>query len=849
MFEPTTLPNAKGGRAGARDDCRTGDDQANESAEHREDGNGHRLTLGQLALITIPEYTLSELDVWWPDTIRPMLLWLVLGAHVAGITAILLTDRIASPRDPRVVFAIAALPALLATVVSAIGLASSTDITSSVEWVAGLDLVLALRLDALSALLGLVVAGIGVLVFVYAAGYFGPTSTELPRFAATLSAFSASMIGLVWSDSIWSLFLFWELTSITSFLLVGHKYVDAAVQRSARRALLITASGGLVLLAGLILVADGDTGIALRDLEPTTGTAATVAGILVLIAAATKSAQIPFHVWLPGAMAAPTPVSAYLHSATMVKAGVIAIAFFAPVLGETSAWQPLGIAFGLGSMIWGAIGALRHVDAKLILAWGTISQLGLMVTLFSTGSAKATFAGLSILVAHAIFKAALFMVVGEIDVRTGTRDVRELGGLRTSMPIAFWVCVVSGASMAGVPPLLGFPAKEAALEAALGLDGWQRVVLLVGIVGGSVLTVAYTTRFVVTVFGPSKSGAVTEVAPRRPPITAVTVSLAAASLAGFVALGWVGDGVRNAAVLLDPKTEVYSLIRWPGLKTAFVLSLGIIAVGAPVGWFAARRTDDVPRPLGAEAADRVVDDVLVGARRLTGRVQHGSLPVYLMTAIVVASASAIPFVAAIDLSVLRWTDQAVVPALGVLIVAGAVGTVRIPGRLGAALGLGSVGFGMAGIFVAQGAPDLALTQLLVETVVVVGFVIGLGHLSTNFPQVGYVWRTVRTVVALGLGAAVTIGLTATASRPSGSAPVAEFVDQAAEIGGGNNVVNVILTDIRALDTFGEVVVLVAVAVGIIALSRSGRDAADGEDVDGADPDLDDATQVGSDVAT
>jgi multicomponent Na+:H+ antiporter subunit A len=780
-----------------------------------------------------------------------MVLWLVLGAHVAGIAAILFVGHTRQRIDPRAVFAVAALPALFATVVSIVGLSRSSDITSRVEWVEGLDLVLALRLDALSALLGLIVAGIGVLVFVYSAGYFGPSSPGLARFAATLSAFSASMIGLVWSDSIWSLFLFWELTSITSFLLVGHKYVDESVQLSARRALLITASGGLALLAGLLLVAGGDTGIALRDLEPTTGAAATLAGILVLVAAATKSAQIPFHVWLPGAMAAPTPVSAYLHSATMVKAGVIAVALFAPILGDTPAWQPLGMAFGLGSMVWGAIGALRHVDAKLILAWGTISQLGLMIALLSTGSAKATFAGLSILVAHAIFKAALFMVVGEIDVRTGTRDVRELGGLRQSMPIAFWVCVLSGASMAGVPPLLGFPAKEAGIEAALGLDGWQRVVLLIGIVGGSVLTVAYTTRFVVAVFGPSASGDVTEVAPRRLPITVVTVALAAASLAGFVALGWVGDVVRNAAVLLDPKTEVYSLIRWPGLKTAFVLSIGIIAAGAPLGWFLARRTDDVPRPLGADMADRMVDDVLTGARRMTGRVQHGSLPVYLMTAIVVASAAAVPFVTAIDLSMLRWTDQAVVPALGILIVAGAVGTVRIPGRLGAALGLGSVGFGMAGIFVAQGAPDLALTQLLVETVVVVAFVIGLGRLSPNFPQVSYVWRTVRTVVAIGLGAAVSIGLAAAASRPSGTAPVADFVEQAAETGGGNNVVNVILTDMRALDTFGEVVVLVAVAVGIIALSRAGRPGEeDGDDIDEVDDVAPLATPVGrKDVVT
>ncbi|MFK8023431.1 MAG: proton-conducting transporter membrane subunit, partial [Ilumatobacter sp.] len=218
-----------------------------------------------------------------------MILWLVLGAHVAGIVAIVMLARITGPGDsrrgtqrldPRIVFGVAAVPAAFATIVSVVGLGRDEPVTSSFEWVEGLDLVMALRLDAISALLGLVVAGIGVLVFVYAAGYFSASSAGLPRFAATLSAFSASMIGLVWSDSIWSLFVFWELTSITSFLLVGFKHADGAVQKSARRALLITASGGLALLAGFLLVADGDTGIALRDLEPATGSNAVLAAVL-----------------------------------------------------------------------------------------------------------------------------------------------------------------------------------------------------------------------------------------------------------------------------------------------------------------------------------------------------------------------------------------------------------------------------------------------------------------------------------------------------------------------------------------------------------------------------------------
>ena len=745
-----------------------------------------------------------------------MIIWLTLGLHVAGIIAISLWGRVVGSTG-RTVFAIAAIPAAVGTIVSVRTLAGADPVATHVDWVEALDLVIAFRLGAISALLGLVVAGVGVLVFLYSAGYFTSTSPGTARFAATLSAFSGSMLGLVWADSIWTLFIFWELTSITSYLLVGFKYTDPSTQLAARRALLITASGGLALLAGLVVLADGNLALGLRDLAPLTGTSGTVAGVLVLIGAATKSAQVPFHVWLPGAMSAPTPVSAYLHSATMVKAGVIAVALFTPSLGETSAWTPLGVAFGLASMVWGAVGALRQVDAKLILAWGTISQLGLMIALLAYGSPKATFAALSILVAHAAFKAALFMVVGEIDVRTGTRDVRELSGLWRSMPIAFSVALVSALSMAGVPPLLGFPTKEAAIEAALGAAGWERVILLVGIVGGSVLTVAYTTRFMITTFGPGEQA--TEVGARRPAITIATSILGIASVVGFIALASVTTLVRDAAVLLDPGAEVYSLIRWPGLKTAFVISIAIIAVGGAAGAFLAGKSIRVARTVGADAADTGVDGVLALARRTAAVVQHGSLPVYMVTAVFVAALAAVPFVGALDLDALEAWDSPLQAGLGLVIVVGAIGTIRIPGRLGAALGLGSVGFGMAGIFAVHGAPDLTLTQLLVETVVVVGFVVGLGHLSREFPPVGQLWRTIRIVASVTLGAAVSIGLASAAGNPAGVPPITELTERAVEVGGGNNIVNVILTDVRALDTFGEVVVLVAVAVGILMLAR------------------------------
>jgi len=683
-------------------------------------------------------------------------------------------------------------------------------------WVEGLDLSVRFRTDSLALLMVLLVAGIGALVFVYAVGYFAADASGGVRFPASLLAFSTSMLGLVLADSVWTLFIFWELTSITSFLLVGHKDVDATVRTAARRALLITGGGGLILLAGLMVLANEAGTSTLTDLVPVAGRAATVAGVLILIAAATKSAQVPFHVWLPGAMAAPTPVSAYLHSATMVKAGVLLIAVTGPAFVDIAAWKWLGVTFGIASMIWGAVGALRHHDAKLILAWGTVSQLGLLVTLFSFGSAKAIFAGMSILFAHALFKAALFLVVGEIDIRTGTRNINELGGLWRTMPIAFVVALLSALSMAGAPPLLGFMAKEAAIEAMLGLAGGEQVVGLIAVVGGSVLTVAYTVRFLIAVFG---VGPAVPVAERRMFMTAPAALLGGAGVLGYIAVDPINTMVSKAAVELNAKADVYELIRWPGLKTAFIISIGILAAGSALGAALARRTSTVPEPLGANGADRLIDGVVEVAPSITARVQHGSLPVYLATLSAAAVLAAVPFLAGVSVDHLVWWDQPIQAVIAAAIVASAIAGAFVGSRLGAALTLGAVGIGMSALFIVHGAPDLALTQLLVETIIVVGFVLGLGHLGRRFPETAGSWRATRIVVAIAGGLAVTIALVASGAAPSGRAPIEALTEGAVERGGGNNVVNVILTDIRALDTLGEVVVLAAVAVGILALAR------------------------------
>ncbi len=747
------------------------------------------------------------------------MIWWLLSAHLIGVVGAVVAGR-TSMRSGLLVAAIAPAATSFWATSRLVGDVAPT--THELVWVEGLDLTIRFRADSLALLMTLLVSGIGTLVFVYAVGYFSPTAAGGTRFPASLLGFSTSMLGLVLSDSIWTFFIFWELTSITSFLLVGHKHEVESVRIAARRALLITGGGGLVLLAGLLVLASETGSTNLTGIAPISGTSATVAAILILIGAATKSAQVPFHVWLPGAMAAPTPVSAYLHSATMVKAGVLLVAVVGPAFAEVTAWKSVGISFGIASMLWGAIGALRHRDAKLILAWGTISQLGLLITLFSLGTGKAVFAGVSILFAHALFKAALFLVVGEIDIRTGTRDITELGGLWRSMPVTFTVAVLAAMSMAGVPPLLGFMAKEAAVEAVLKLSGIEQLVAVAAVIGGSVLTVAYTVRFLITVFG---RGPATKVAPHRLAMTVPMVMLGAAGIVGYFAVGAANKIVSAAAIELNGKSSAYELIRWPGLTTAFIVSLGILAAGSALGFLLARRVPAVPQPVGANLADHAIDSVLNFAPRLTARVQHGSLPVYVATLTAAVSIAAVPFFIELSADHLVWWDNPIQAALAAAIIASAIAGAFVGSRIGAALTLGAVGIGVSGLFVVHGAPDLALTQLLVETIIVVGFVLGLGHLGHRFPRTNNTWRTTRIVVAIAGGVATTLALVASGSAPTGSGPVAAITEAAVDDGGGNNVVNVVLTDARALDTLGEVVVLATVAIGILALAKVRREEA------------------------
>jgi len=737
----------------------------------------------------------------------------LLALHLAACVLLAFTGR----RLGRHSLLVGAVPPAATTVWCATRLGADLPATADLTWVKGLDLAMTFRVDAFVDVMTLIVSGIGVLVFVYAHGYFAPDAAGTGRFATTLLAFSTAMLGLVWSDSVWSLFVFWELTSVTSFLLVGHKNTDADVLAAARRALMVTAGGGLVLLAGLLLVTRPAGATLISELAPVTGTSATVGAVLVMIAAATKSAQVPFHPWLPGAMVAPTPVSAYLHSATMVKAGVVLVAVAGPALGGIPAWKACGLAFGIASIIWGAIGALRHRDAKLVLAWGTVSQLGMLITLFSVGTPEAVLAAVSLLVAHALFKGALFLIVGEIDVRAGTRNFDELGGLASSMPIACAGAVLAGLSMAGAPPLLGFVAKETVIKAALGLDGPEAWIVQVGVIGGSVLTVAYTVRFLVAVFGP---GPRTPLAPRRHALSVPSVVLSLAGMVGYAALGPVNNVLGPAAARLSGAAAVDDLHRWPGVTPALGISAAVLALGAIVGLAVSRRPGRVPAEHGARWTDASIDGTLTFGRALCARLQHGSLPVYLVTMASVTALAALPFLDSVSIDHLVAWHTPLQAVLAVTVIGSALALSAVDTRLGAGLALGAAGITVAAVFMIHGAPDLVLTQLLVEAAIVVGFVLAFGHLSRSFPTVGLRWRAVRMAVSGIAAAAVMIGLMAASANPVATPPLAAMAAASVDEGGGSNIVNVILTDIRALDTLGEVLVLATAAVGIQALTRA-----------------------------
>ncbi len=746
----------------------------------------------------------------------------------------------------RQAFLVAAI-APLGTVVWAASKASEVlderPVTDSFAWVPQLGISIDLRLDAFALVMVALVSGIGLLICIYSLGYFSHDQPGLGRLAGVLTLFAGAMLGVVLSDQLIALFIFWELTSITSYLLIGNGDTNPRARAAALQAIFITGAGGLAMLAGLIIIgqAGGTYRISELLLDPPSGGAVNAGLVLVLIGAFTKSAQAPFSSWLPAAMVAPTPVSAYLHSATMVKAGVYLVARLAPMFAMTGNWRLLVLAVGATTMLIGGLRALRQHDLKLLLAYGTVSQLGFMMLLFGVGDYHIAEAGVVLILAHGAFKAALFMVVGIVDHETGTRDIRELHGFAsaTGWRVVKVVAVVSAASMAGIPPLFGFIAKEKALDGYLEYGDFAGgTAALVVIVLASILTFAYSARFVLGVFGAfgEPNRAVVSLDAHAPSALFVgpAVVLSIATVLFGVAPVLVDGLIEGATIALYPGSEPNPVELFAGFNTALLLSAVIVGCGValtllrrPVAVVQARASAGLRAvPSSEQGFLAVLRSISVVATRVTATVQNGSLPIYL--AIIVLTVTLVPLAAfASELDELpQFVETPAHVALVAIMVAAGLGACIVHHRIAAALMLGAVGYAMAGLYVAQGAPDLALTQFSIETLSTVLFVLVLRFLPRSWRhRAPAIAAPMRVAVAGAVGVAVFVfALSASNARSDVDEPSMSevMIENSLPKGKGSNVVNVILVDFRGWDTMGEITVLLVAAIGAVSLARPGR---------------------------
>lgn len=717
------------------------------------------------------------------------------------------------------------------------------------QWVPGLDITFDFKMDVLSWVMALLVNGVGFFVLVYCSRYFSRSASGLGRFAGFFLAFAGSMFGLVTTDNTLMMYVMWELTTVFSFLLIGHYRDRRPSRRAAMEAIIVTTFGGLAMLGGIIILGELPGGsynfTELVDAAKNgtilvtdgAGSGAPhgilVAGIvLVLLGALSKSAIFPFHFWLPAAMAAPTPTSAYLHAAAMVKAGVYLVARLAPGFADETVWRAIIIPAGLLTMIIGGYRALRQYDTKLILAFGTVSQLGFLMVLVGHGASAVALAGLALVISHALFKACLFLCVGIVDWATGTRDLRELSGVGKARPLLALAAGIAIASMAGIPPTAGFVGKEAALHALTHSGDTTDMVIAWIIVLGSVLTLAYGLRFWWGCFSSKPGVEPTELKNKSRVIIISPAILALMSLGlGLVPAWWESLIYEYAATYPG---ESGHLTLWGGFGLPVIMTIIVIAVGlvlfvakAPIE----RLQKKIALPFTAEGGYRkIVEGVELFSDDVTSRTQSGSQPMYLTLAFLtmVLGGGAALLLGGTDMEInYRWWDSwAQVPVVIVASIA-ALLAARSRRRLKAVLLVGVVGYAVALVYEIQGAPDLALTQVLVETITLIVFVLVLRRLPAYFsnrPMVASRWFR----ALLGAAAGVAVALFAFfAANSRQETPISmTFADEAYQYGYGKNIVNVTLVDIRAWDTMGEISVVVACAIGVASLlfirDRKGR---------------------------
>lgn len=708
-------------------------------------------------------------------------------------------------------------------------------VSAGIDWVPSYGLTLSFFVDGLALMFALAISGIGTFILIYSGSYLKGHPHQ-GRFLAFITAFMGAMLGLVLSDNVLALFLFWELTSVTSFLLIGFDHGREKARRAAIQAIVVTGAGGLALLLAALLL---NRLFGVWDLSAMIGSGLDLRGHgayglvlgLVLLAAFTKSAQFPFHFWLPNAMEAPTPVSAFLHSATMVQGGVYLLARTTPLLGDTDAWFTILVVFGGFTLIWGALAAIRQTDMKQMLAQTTLASLGLLVLLIGLGTEAALLAMALYFIAHALYKAGLFLVVGIIDHGTGTKDITRLGGLREPMTATFIAAILGGLGMIGLPPLVSYIAKE---EMYLALATWEPAslaILVVLVVGNGLLAAIGLAIMIRPFMGPLRE---TPHHPHEGDVASLSGPLlfGTVGVLGGIAAVWLGESLVAPAasaianvgyeshikLIVDPRSVLFwlSILTWAVAGLAY-WRLDALRAGL-------QRLAAAPRWTFDQGFDAVMFGILRGSAAVTRLLHHGRLELYLVVLfITLAVALLAPLFLLDGLPALPPMPDLTFYEWGVLAVAaaGLLTIVMARRRLFAILALGIQGLAVALLFMLFGAPDLAFTQFMVEILSVVILTLVMTRLRLDHEDPRPFEDFLRDgAIALACGVGITLLMLRVISLPFQDRLSTFFATYSAEIAHGRNIVNVILVDFRGLDTLGEVSVVMAAGIAILALIRS-----------------------------
>ena len=712
--------------------------------------------------------------------------------------------------------------------------ANGDKVLQSHAWLEGFGVNYSFLIDGLSLTFALLIAGIGFFIVIYAGGYL-KGHQYLGRFLATLLAFMGSMLGLVLSDNLITLFVFWEATSITSFLLIGFDHEREASRRAALQALIITGGGGLVMLAGFALLGLMGGTFELSELFSKSDVIKehglySLAFWLVMAGAFTKSAQFPFHSWLANAMEAPTPVSAYLHSATMVKAGVFLIMRTAPILGDTALWETVLPIVGGATLIVGTVLAVRDTDMKLMLAYTTIASLGLLVMMVGVGSERAIEGAVLYLIAHSFFKGALFMVVGTVDHEAGTRQITKLSGLRSAMPITALAAALAALSMCGLPPFIGFLAKESIYHALSHGGAYEWTIAITAIIGNALMFGVAASLAIKPFMGrwvdPPKAVHEGPLMLILGPVTLAIIGLVTAvAFLSFMQTYFFAPMVSAVA----GKPVVLDLHLWAGFNSALILS--VITIGLGIFVFmkmsAIRKSFDNLLTFIGWGPDKGFDQAVRGltwfAGTVTQTLQTGEIRTYMRVTFLVVAISLLVPMFMLDL----WPNTPDFIKLrpweiGVLLIVslGILQVVAAKTRLTAIVSIGIQGVGVALIFMIFGAPDLSFTQFMVETLSVVILALVLTRLRLlRIDRRSGADAVIDGSIALAVGVGIGALLINVTQGPLDLRLSEFFSTYSYAIAHGRNIVNVILVDFRALDTLGEITVVLVAGLAALALIR------------------------------